>query len=198
MDHVVGLPATPSPSPSSIGNSLLDPKMIFQTTETSGNGINYSDSTTGLSFGGLRPVLPPSTITMSNGHDHDEDIVDPSEMASDLRGRQNSESLSQSSNGEGKKWKSRQPKLCVHCDRYFSNQFNLKQVCIMLFFREIKFTKFFVKLVSRKKCIRRGRVRVYLEGIGIFFEVKSANSLCYIVHVNSKTKINGLKKNWGK
>ena len=111
MDHVVGLPATPSPSPSSIGNSLLDPKMIFQTTETSGT------------FGGLRPVLPPSTITMSNGYDHDEDIVDPSEMASDLRGRQNSESLSQSSNGEGKKWKSRQPKLCVHCDRYFSNQF---------------------------------------------------------------------------
>ena len=137
MDHVVGLPATPSPSPSSIGNSLLDPKMIFQTTETSGNGINYSDSTTAsarLSLGGLRPVLPPSTITMSNGHDHDEEIVDPSEMASDLRGRQNSESLSQSSNGEGKKWKSRQPKLCVHCDRYFSNQFNLKQVCIMLFF----------------------------------------------------------------
>ena len=172
MDHVVGLPATPSPSPSSIGNSLLDPKMIFQTTETSGNGINYSDSTTastGLSFGGLRPVLPPSTITMSNGHDHDEEIVDPSEMASDLRGRQNSESLSQSSNGEGKKWKSRQPKLCVHCDRYFSNQFNLKQVCI-----------------------RRGGGRVCLEGIGIFFEVKSANSLCYIV--NSKTKINGLKK----
>lgn len=32
-------------------------------------------------------------------------------------------------NGEGKKWKSRQPKLCIHCDRYFSNQFNLKQVC---------------------------------------------------------------------
>ena len=177
MDHVVGLPATPSPSPSSIGNSLLDPKMIFQTTETSGNGINYSDSTTasaGLSFGGLRPVLPPSTITMSNGYDHDEEIVDPSEMASDLRGRQNSESLSQSSNGEGKKWKSRQPKLCVHCDRYFSNQFNLKQVCI-----------------------RRGGGRVCLEGIGIFFEVKSANSFCYIVHVNSKTKSNGLK-NWDK
>ena len=35
---------------------------------------------------------------------------------------------SQSSNGEGKRWKSRQPKLCIHCDRYFSNQFNLKQV----------------------------------------------------------------------
>merc|ERR1719192_2735323 len=34
---------------------------------------------------------------------------------------------SQSSNGEGKRWKSRQPKLCIHCDRYFSNQFNLKQ-----------------------------------------------------------------------
>ena len=60
------------------------------------------------------------------------------------------------------------------------------------FFREINFTEFFVKLVSRKKCIRRGRGRVCLEGIGIFFEVKSANSLCYIV--NSKTKINGLKK----
>ena len=154
MDHVVGLPATPSPSPSSIGNSLLDPKMIFQTTETSGNGTTAS---AGLSLGGLRPVLPPSTITMSNGYDHDEEIVDPSEMASDLRGRQNSESLSQSSNGEGKKWKSRQPKLCVHCDRYFSNQFNLKQVCNFLiikdFFREINFTKFFVKLVSRKKSL---------------------------------------------
>ena len=62
------------------------------------------------------------------------------------------------------------------------------------FFREINFTEFFVKLVSRKKCIRRGRGRVCLEGIGIFFEVKSADSLCYIVHVNSKTKSNGLKK----
>ena len=143
MDHVA-LPATPSPSPSSIGNSLLDPKMIFQTTDSSAigtNGINYSETAAaGLSFGGLanpysaatgRPVLPPSTATLSNGHHHDE-LVDHSEMASDLRGsRQNSESLSQSSNGEGKKWKSRQPKLCVHCDRYFSNQFNLKQVCII-------------------------------------------------------------------
>jgi hypothetical protein len=140
VDHV-GLPATPSPSPSSIGNSLLDPKMIFQTTDSPAigtNGINYSDTNAaaGLSFGGLansysasagRPVLPLSTATLSNGHHHDE-LVDHSEMASDLRGsRQNSESLSQSSNGEGKKWKSRQPKLCVHCDRYFSNQFNLKQ-----------------------------------------------------------------------
>ena len=145
MNHV-GLPATPSPSPSSIGNSLLDPKMIFQTTDSPAigtNGINYSDTNAaaaGLSFGGLansysatagRPVLPLSTATLSNGHHHDE-LVDHSEMASDLRGsRQNSESLSQSSNGEGKKWKSRQPKLCVHCDRYFSNQFNLKQVCII-------------------------------------------------------------------
>ena len=162
MDHVVGLPATPSPSPSSIGNSLLDPKMIFQTTETSRNGINYSDSTTasaGLSFGGLRPVLPPSTITMSNGYDHDEEIVDPSEMASDLRGRQNSESLSQSSNGEGKKWKSRQPKLCVHCDRYFSNQFNLKQVCNFLiikdFFRETNFHENFREIDFTKKLFKK-------------------------------------------
>ena len=106
----VGLPATPSPSPSSIGNgntSLVD------------NRLPVIEKGNGLSF--QMGILPPSAPMNSSSN---EELLNHSHV----KPRQNSESLSQSSNGEGKKWKSRQPKLCEHCDRYFSNQFNLKQV----------------------------------------------------------------------
>ena len=82
------------------------------------NGINYALPLTSL---------PSSTAnSLANGSFPDAGIINSNEELLDQT-RQNSESLSQSSSGEGKKWKSRQPKLCVHCDRYFSNQFNLKQ-----------------------------------------------------------------------
>ena len=110
----VGLPATPSPSPSSIGNgntSIVDHRLPV-IEKGNGNGLSFQLG-----------LLPQSVTENSSSN---EELLNHSHV----KPRQNSESLSQSSNGEGKKWKSRQPKLCEHCDRYFSNQFNLKQVCI--------------------------------------------------------------------
>ena len=85
------LPATPSPSPSSLVG-------------------------TPSCFGESSPMLEEKSSSSP--------LLIQSEMALE---EPKSLSLSSTSN-EGKRWKSRQPKLCIHCDRYFSNQFNLKQV----------------------------------------------------------------------
>ena len=116
----VGLPATPSPSPSSMEqpSNLMDHRFQLEHHPGGTNGINYALPLTSL---------PSTANSLANGSFPDAGIINSSEELLDQQTRQNSESLSQSSSGEGKKWKSRQPKLCVHCDRYFSNQFNLKQ-----------------------------------------------------------------------
>lgn len=57
---------------------------------------------------------PPPPPDSDQDHDHDDEPMETSTSLSPPI-------------GSGKKWKSRQPKLCIHCDRYFSNQFNLKQ-----------------------------------------------------------------------
>lgn len=71
---------------------------------------------------GDQPLMElPATPSPSPSSMTDSGLVQEDMETSSLRG-------SQCNSAEGKKWKSRQPKLCVHCDRYFSNQFNLKQV----------------------------------------------------------------------
>ena len=91
---IADLPATPSPSPSSLVGTSCFSEQAMPMEENQTSPIL---------------VLPEAYEESSVRH--------AAPRAS-----------SQSSNGEGKRWKSRQPKLCIHCDRYFSNQFNLKQV----------------------------------------------------------------------
>lgn len=79
------LPATPSPSPSSLN----------------GHGMNAA-----------------STICFGES---------PGPISVHPTGEETGMEFSSRLGVENKKWKSRQPKLCVHCDRFFSNQFNLKQ-----------------------------------------------------------------------
>jgi len=95
VSEPVDLPATPSPSPSSLNG---------------GGSASYfmESSPTGMVPMAGEPLPIPNGLRYLSTSD---------------------ESFNPSSgdHAEGKKWKSRQPKLCVHCDRYFSNQFNLKQ-----------------------------------------------------------------------
>lgn len=93
---IADLPATPSPSPSSLVGTPC-----------------FSD-----------PIQPePSSFEESKS----PIMILPDAFGENLGSHRGGNASSQSSNGDGKRWKSRQPKLCVHCDRYFSNQFNLKQ-----------------------------------------------------------------------
>lgn len=85
------LPATPSPSPS----SLVGTPSCFGESSSPASAM-------------LEEVKSSSSPLMTA-------LEEPKSL-----------SMSSTSN-EGKRWKSRQPKLCIHCDRYFSNQFNLKQ-----------------------------------------------------------------------
>ena len=101
VSEPVDLPATPSPSPSSLNGSGSTSYFM----DTSPNGM-------------LNGIGEPVPVT--NGIRY--------LSTSDESGN----AASRDQHGEGKKWKSRQPKLCVHCDRYFSNQFNLKQVLTYL------------------------------------------------------------------
>ena len=97
VSEPVDLPATPSPSPSSLNGG--------------GSSSYFMESS------------PTGMVPMAG---------EPLPIPNGLRYLSTSDESFNPSSGdhaEGKKWKSRQPKLCVHCDRYFSNQFNLKQVC---------------------------------------------------------------------
>jgi len=98
ISEPVDLPATPSPSPSSLNGSGLTSYFM----DTSPNAM-------------VAAIGEPVPVT--NGLRYSLSTSDESGNAA-----------SRDQHGEGKKWKSRQPKLCVHCDRYFSNQFNLKQL----------------------------------------------------------------------
>jgi len=93
VSEPVDLPATPSPSPSSLNGS--------------GSASYFMDTSPNAMVGAIGETVPGLRYLST----------------SDESGNAASRDL----HGEGKKWKSRQPKLCVHCDRYFSNQFNLKQ-----------------------------------------------------------------------
>lgn len=100
------MPATPSPSPSSSaphhhhhqGQSRLSLDSSFSSRETA------------TPVSGIESPLPPLVMPGSPGS-----------------AGSSSNNVANANCQEGKKWKSRQPKLCIHCDRYFSNQFNLKQ-----------------------------------------------------------------------
>jgi len=94
VSEPVDLPATPSPSPSSLNG---------------GGSASYFMDTSPTA------MVPAIGEPITNGLRY--------LSTSDESGN----AASRDHHGEGKKWKSRQPKLCVHCDRYFSNQFNLKQ-----------------------------------------------------------------------
>ena len=86
------LPATPSPSPSSLVGT---------------------------------PCFSETSLPIEEKRNHSPMLIAEA-LEEGLHGTKSLHQASTSSN-EGKRWKSRQPKLCIQCDRYFSNQFNLKQ-----------------------------------------------------------------------
>ena len=115
----VDLPATPSPSPSSLN----------------GGGSSTSYFTESSPTGMVQMTGEPA-VALPNGLRYlstsDDSTVNPL-----------------SRDADGKKWKSRQPKLCVHCDRYFSNQFNLKQVLTYLHTHSVPKSELTLKISTK-------------------------------------------------
>jgi hypothetical protein len=103
------LPATPSPSPSSTTIVQLSDTVLLPSSRLSLDD-SFSSGGEAIALGEGSPIPP-----LTNPSHSPKDNVRPTSQESQ-------------SSQQGKKWKSRQPKLCIHCDRYFSNQFNLKQV----------------------------------------------------------------------